>query len=69
MSERRMTILVGTDRLDRVNKSIRFGLRSHLVNAVLDLVLDAIDRDGERILGFILEGHYKLVRNEEDDKG
>jgi len=66
MSERRMTILVGTERLERVNRSIRFGLRSHLVNAVVDLVLDAIERDGERIVGFILEGRYKLVRNEDD---
>ena len=66
--ERRMTILVGTDRLNRVNKTVRFGLRSHLVNAVVDLVLDAIDRDGERIIGFILDGRYKLVRVEDDDK-
>lgn len=67
MSERRMTIIVGDARLARVNRSVRYGLRSPLVNAVMDLLLDAIDRDGEQIVGYILSGQYKLVRD--DDRG
>lgn len=64
--ERRISVMVGEERLDRMNRRIRYGLKTPIMNAVIDLVLDSIEREGEVIVGFILDGKYKLVRADED---
>jgi len=41
---------------------VPWGLRRHLVEAVLRLILDAIRQEGPIITGAILAGDFKLVR-------
>lgn len=62
---RRVVIKLNQEQFDMLNRRVRYGLRSHLVAAILRLVLDAIEREGEVVVGVILEGKLKLVRNDD----
>lgn len=42
--------------------AVPWGLRRHLVEAVLRLILDAIKADGQIVTGAILAGEFKLTR-------
>lgn len=63
---RRITLRVDEELYQRV-QGLQHGFRGHMVNGLLKLVLDAIDRDGDIIIGAIMSGRYKLVRNEEQE--
>jgi hypothetical protein len=62
MALRRVTITVEAERFKRMNKLIRYGVRGALVGSLLDLIMDTIERDGESIVGYILDGKIDLVR-------
>jgi len=57
---RRLTIKVTDDLFERI-KGVRHGFRGHLVASLLTVALDAIDKDGEIMVGAIISGEYKLV--------
>lgn len=61
LKQGRVTLIVTPERQRRINTLIRYGLRRALINAVIDLVLDAIERDGEIVVGYVLDGRYSLV--------
>lgn len=47
---------------DLVN-NVEWGLRRHLIECVLRLVVDAIKSEGKIMTGAILAGEFKLVRS------
>jgi hypothetical protein len=52
---------VDPDIADRLNNEIRHGFRGHLMGGLLKLALDAIEKDGDIMLGALIAGKYKLV--------
>lgn len=61
MATKRITVLVQDDIFLRLNTEIRHGFRGPLIAGVLKMTLDAIEKDGEMMLGALLTGKYKLV--------
>lgn len=60
----RLHIVVSDELFDELRDTIQWGLRQHLVAAVLKLLIDAVKQDGMMVVGAILSGEYKLVRAE-----
>jgi hypothetical protein len=58
----KVNVRVPRDLHDELNVIVPWGLRRHLVEAVLKLVLDAIRSDGPMVIGAILAGKFKLVK-------
>jgi hypothetical protein len=59
--KRRYTITLENARFDRTNKAIRYGQREELVGKILDMIVAAIESDGQSMVGAILDGKVKLV--------
>lgn len=64
MSEKRITLLVPEDLADRLAEHVPHGFRKHLLASMIKLVLDAIEEDGEMVIGAIMSNNFKLVRSE-----
>lgn len=47
--------------------AVRWGIRGHLIEAVLGIVVDAIRTEGMSIVGDIIAGEFKLVRAKKPD--
>lgn len=60
--EKRITLLVDAEMHDRITELIPRGFRKHLISALIELVMDAIERDGEIVIGAIMAREFKLVR-------
>lgn len=52
-----------------VMEVIPWGLRGHLYQSILRLILDAIREDGQIVLGAVLAGEYKLRLQRSDSDG
>lgn len=61
----KVNVRVPRDLHEDLIATVPWGLRRHLVEAVLKLVLDAIRSDGQMIIGAILAGKFKLVKSDE----
>lgn len=61
MPNKRITVSIPEDLEKRMLKTIRRGFRDPLISAVLNLLVEALKRDGEIIVGAVLSGQYKLV--------
>lgn len=59
---KRITVQVDDKTFERV-QTLRHGFRGHLVAGLITLALDAIERDGDLMLGALISGKYKLVPN------
>ncbi len=57
---KRITVQVDEKLFERL-QSVRHGFRGHLVSGLIVLALDAIDRDGDIMIGALISGRYKLV--------
>lgn len=62
---KRITVLVDDELFDRMNAAVPHGFRRHVVCSVLRLVVDAIEADGNIMVGAIMSDQYKLVRDED----
>lgn len=62
---KRVTIQVQPETYERLNRLVRHGFRRHLMEKLVVLVLDAIEKDGEIVVGALMEGSYKLVLDRE----
>lgn len=60
MPNTKITIPIPVDLHDKLNRLVPWGMRKHLVNAVLDMVLDAIAKDGDIVMGAIMARTFKL---------
>lgn len=60
----KVTIDVPEKDFRELKRYVRWGLRQALVSAVINLVVDAIREDGEIVAGAILDGKYRLKRDE-----
>jgi len=58
----RITLLVDEELSTRLNKTVPHGFRKHIMVSLITTVLDAIDADGEMMMGALMAGQYKLVR-------
>lgn len=68
MKKHRLHIIVPDDLFYEFKDTVQWGLRQHLVAAVLKLIIEAVKEDGMMVVGAILSGEYKLVRAEKDDR-
>ncbi len=62
--DKKITLLVDEALADRLNSLVPHGFRRHLMASMLKLVLDAIETDGEIVIGAIMSNGFKLVRAE-----
>lgn len=45
--------------------TVPWGLRKHLISALIRLVTDAVKKDGTIVAGAIMDGKFKLVRSDQ----
>lgn len=64
MTKKRLHIIIPETLFEEFRETIQWGLRQHLVAAVLKLIIEAVKVDGMMVVGAILSGEYKLVRSE-----
>lgn len=57
----RYTLPMTQERFKRANRLINHGQRAEVVGCLLDVLLTAIEKDGQRIVGYVLDGKVKLV--------
>lgn len=58
---RRITVLIDDDMYERLQTEIRHGFRGPLVAGLLKVALNAVQTDGDLMLGALIAGKYKLV--------
>lgn len=63
---KRLHVIVPDEVFDDFRETVQWGLRQHLVAAVLKLIIAAVKEDGMMVVGAILSGEYKLMRVEKD---
>lgn len=67
MSElKRVTVQVEAELFNDLNRVVRHGFRGHLIERLLRMVVDSIERDGDIMLGALIAGEFKLVREERE---
>jgi hypothetical protein len=59
---KRITIQVKPETYEKLTRVVRHGFRRHVLEKLIDLAIDAIERDGDTMTGALLGGDYKLVR-------
>lgn len=59
-----MKVRVSQEVHAQMARLIPWGMRRNVIETVLQLVLDAVERDGMVVAGAILDGRFKLVRSE-----
>ena len=64
----RVNIRISKEMHAEASRLIPWGLRRHVHETVLQLVLDAIRLDGMVVAGAILDGRFKLVRSDMEDR-
>jgi hypothetical protein len=57
---KRITIQVDPALYSRI-QAVRHGFRGHLMAGLIKVALDAIEKDGDIMLGALIAGKYKLV--------
>lgn len=57
---RTINVRVPRDLHDEFTRAIPRGLRTMLVQSILSLILDAVNKDGKLVLGAIMSGEYRL---------
>lgn len=63
---KRVTVQVDPELFDELNRVVRHGFRGHLLERLLRMVLDSIERDGDIMLGALIAGEFKLVRDKRE---
>jgi hypothetical protein len=61
MAKKRITVMVDESIYDRLQGEIRYGFRGPIIEGVLTLVLNAVKKDGEMMVGALIAGQYKLI--------
>lgn len=57
----RITILVDKELAEELQAAIPWGMRQHVVNGILRMVVDAIKKDGSMALGALISDRYRLI--------
>lgn len=65
----KINLRVSRDLHTELLATVPWGLRRHLVEALLRLVLQAIRKEGPIMVGALLAGEFKLVRDENAPQG
>lgn len=55
-----INVQIPEDLHDEVKEAIPWGLRGHLFQSILRLILEAIREDGQIVLGAVISGEYRL---------
>lgn len=63
----KVNVRVQKDLHNDLNELVPWGMRRHLIEACIRLVVDAVKRDGLVVIGAILAGRFSLVRTDQDD--
>jgi hypothetical protein len=62
----KVNVRVHPDLHTDLNRLVPWGMRRHLIEAVLKLIVDSIRTDGIVMIGAILAGRFSLVRNDQE---
>lgn len=57
----RLHIILEEDLFNEWNETIQWGLRQHIVIAVMKMLIAAVQKEGPMFLGAVMSGKYKLV--------
>lgn len=60
----RITLEIDDDLNEKLQRVVQRGFRRHVLGGVLRLALNAIEKDGDIMIGALMAGYYKLVRDE-----
>lgn len=63
---RHINVQVPTDLYDEFKERVPWGLRMHLFRALLELILEAIRKDGEIIMGALMSGEFRITLARKD---
>lgn len=66
---RRITVQVSEDLYREMREVIHWGHKRHAIEAVLRLIIDAVRKDGQMVLGAIEDGQFTLVPTVGKDDG
>lgn len=61
----RITLPIEDALFERLKKAVPHGFRQHLMGALIELAVDAIERDGEMMTAALITKEYKLVPTRE----
>lgn len=64
----RVSFEVTRELLNRLNEKVPWGLRSHLLRILIEMIMEVLDEEGDRALGFLLAGRMKLRLSDDDDE-
>jgi hypothetical protein len=59
--DKRITLLIDAGLAERLSQHVPFGFRRHVLNAILELLADALDEHGKDVLAALVGGKFKLV--------
>ncbi len=62
---KRITIQVDEKLFNDLNRVVRHGFRRHLIEKLLQLAIESIEDKGDIMIGALISGEYKLVRDEQ----
>lgn len=63
-TRKKITVDISEELHQELVENVMWGLRGPLVIAVLDMVIAASKEGGQTMLGSILDGRYKLARDD-----
>jgi hypothetical protein len=58
---KRITIQIKPEQYERLHNTVEHGFRRHVLSSLIDLALDAIEANGDVMIGALMTGKYKLV--------
>ena len=61
---KRITLILEDSLYEDLSSRVPHGYRRHIMAKLIRLALDAIQRDGDIMIGALMSGEYKLVRDE-----
>ena len=65
----RVNAIIRADQAEKLQKLLPWGVKCHVVEKVIDMVIELIEEHGEHVIGFILEGKigFKIVEDKRDE--
>lgn len=61
----RVTLLVSDELHGRLARAIPHGFRKHLLEALLDMVVSAVEKEGQPMIAALITKEFKLVSTRE----
>lgn len=60
MADRRISVPIPQELYEKFHRVIPWGFRKHLMKSVVEIVLEAVERDGNIVMGAVMAGRFRL---------